>query len=150
MIQQVTRNAPHQERPDTTAWYHEMEPADRLLVEIAISLQLSRANYDKAVQRYETISQWIERDGSPLQGCVEILYPQGSMAIGATIAARGTDEFDIEIVAQLALPNNISPGEALDRLYDSVRGDIGSRYYKMTRRQLDASPSSIKVTCTST
>ena len=57
------------------------------------------------------------------------------MAIGATIAARGTDEFDIDIVAQLALPNNISPGEALDRLYDSVRGDIGSRYYKMTRRQ---------------
>lgn len=130
-----THLASHQTSLDSQAWYHEVEPVDRLLGEIAISLQLSRTNYDKTVQRYVTISRWIERDGSPLHGCVEMFYPQGSMAIGTTIAARGTDEFDIDVVAQLRLPGNVSPREAMDCLYEAVKGDTGSRYYKTTRRQ---------------
>lgn len=135
MVPRDTIVAPHHAPLDPRAWYHELEPADRLLGEIAISLQLSRTNYDKAVHRYEIISKWIERDGSPLQGCVEMFYPQGSMAIGATIAARGTDEFDIDVVAQLALPGSTSPRATLDWLYEAIRSDVGSRYYDMTKRQ---------------
>ena len=78
-------------------------PLDRLLADIAIRIQLSRTDYDKAIRRYESISDWIERDASLLRGSVELFYPQGSMAIGATIAARGTDEFDIDVVVQLLL-----------------------------------------------
>lgn len=112
-----------------------MTPADRLLAEIAIRLQLSRTDYDKAVQRYQTISRWIERDGSPLHDRVETFYPQGSMAISATIAARGTDEFDIDVVAELTLPESVRPRDVLDLLYEAVRGETGSRYYEMTKRQ---------------
>ena len=115
---------------------HLTKPLDILLADIAIRIQLSRTNYDKAVERYETVSEWIERDGSLLKDLVQLFYPQGSMAIGATIASRlRTDEFDIDVVAQLALPPSISPCAPLDLLFEAIRGEPGSRYYEMTKRR---------------
>ena len=115
--------------------HHEMTPVDRLLSDIVIHIQLSHADYHKAVQRYETIEKWIDRPGSPLRGLVELFYPQGSMAIGATIAARGTDEFDLDAVAQLKLSQDVLPPVALDLLYDAIRGEAGSRYHTMAKRR---------------
>ena len=115
--------------------YHEMTPVDRLLSDILIRIQLSHADYHKAVHRYETIEQWIDRPGSLLRGLVELFYPQGSMAIGTTIAARGTDEFDLDAVAQLKLPQAVLPSVALDLLYDAIRGDAGSPYYTTAKRR---------------
>ena len=112
------------------------EPTDILLADIAIRIQLSRTDYDKAVERYETINDWIERDGSPLKDGVELFYPQGSMAIGATIASKlKTDEFDIDVVAQLDLSSDVSPNVPLDLLFEAIRGEPGSRYYEMTKRR---------------
>ena len=112
------------------------EPTDLLLADVAIRVQLSRTDYDMAVDRYRTIQEWIERDGSPLENRVQLFYPQGSMAVGATIASKlRTDEFDIDVVAQLELPQGVSPHQPLDLLYDSIRGKPGSRYYRMTKRR---------------
>ena len=114
---------------------YQADPRDRLLADIAIRIQLSRTDYGKAVRRYESISDWIEREASLLRGLVELFYPQGSMAIDATIAARGTDEFDIDVVVQLLLAANVSPETPLDMLCAAIRGDRGSRYYRMTKRR---------------
>ena len=77
------------------------DPLDILLADVAIRVQLSRTDYNRSVDRYQTINNWIERDGSPLKDRVQLFYPQGSMAIGATIASKlKTDEFDIDVVAQ--------------------------------------------------
>ncbi len=112
------------------------DPADILLADVAIRIQLSKTDYNKATQRYQTINAWIERDGSPLKDRVELFYPQGSMAIGATIASKlKTDEFDIDVVAQLDLPTNVSPWEPLDLLFEAIRGEPGSRYYSKTKRR---------------
>ena len=46
-------------------------PLDALLADIAIRIQLSETAHRKAVERYESIQRWIERDGSPLAGLVE-------------------------------------------------------------------------------
>lgn len=112
------------------------DPVDILLADLAIRIQLSRTDYDKAVSRYQTINDWIERNGSPLKDRIELFYPQGSMAIGATIASKlRTDEFDIDVVAELDLPTDVSPREVLDLLYEAIRGEQGSRYYKMVERR---------------
>ena len=112
------------------------EPLDTLLADIAIRIQLSQTNYDKAVARYEALSEWIERDGSPLAGRVALFYPQGSMAIGAAIASRVTnDEFDLDVVAQLDLPAGIAPGRVLDLLFLAINGEPGSRYHGKVRRR---------------
>ena len=112
------------------------ETTDILLADVAIRVQLSRTDYNKAVDRYQTINDWIERDGSPLKDLVQLFYPQGSMAIGATIASKlKTDEFDIDLVAQLGLPKDVLPHEPLDLLFKAIRGEPGSRYYRVTKRR---------------
>lgn len=108
---------------------------DILLADIAIPLQLSGTAYAQAVNRYGAIREWIDRDSSRLAGLVEIFYPQGSMAIGATISSRVTnDEYDLDIVVQLKVPPGWSR-DVLDTLYEAIRGEPGSRYYDKVRRR---------------
>ena len=108
---------------------------DRLLAEIAAKIQLSPRRHRMAVSRYETIAQGLERDGSPLRGKVARLYPQGSMAIGATILSRGgNDRFDIDIAVELDHPEDSSPQAMLDRLYGAVNGERNSQYFGMVKR----------------
>lgn len=106
-----------------------------LLAEIAVRVQLPPSRHAVAEKRYHTLSEWLDRPGSPLQGLVPRMYAQGSMAIGATIAScRQNDEFDIDALAELSLSSNTPPRVVLDLLYEAVRGDPGSRYYSMTER----------------
>ena len=59
-----------------------------------------------------------------------MVYPQGSMAINATIGAcLDRDEFDIDTIAQLIPRPGRSPQQALDQLYLAIKGAKGSRYY---------------------
>ena len=112
------------------------EPEDILLADVAIRIQLRQTHYDMATERYQKISKLIERGDSPLKDRVDLFYPQGSMAIGATIASKlKTDEFDIDVVAQLGLPESVLPREPLDLLFEAIRGEPGSRYYRMTKRR---------------
>ena len=111
-------------------------PLDTLLADISIRIQLSQTDYSKAVDRYEAVSSWIDRKGSPLEDRVIVFYPQGSMAIGAVIATRAThDEFDLDVVAQLDLPGWMTPQQVLDLLYKAINGVPGSRYHGKVRRR---------------
>ena len=111
-------------------------PVDILLADVAIRIQLSQSDYDRAVARYMAINRWIEREGSPLKDRVDLFYAQGSMATGSTIASKlQSDEYDIDIIAQLTLPADVTPQEALDLLYAAIRGERGSRYYHMAKRR---------------
>ena len=92
-------------------------PLDVMLAEIALRIQLSPTDHGKAVDRYETVSEWIDRPDSPLHGRVEMTYAQGSMAIGATIArCSERDEYDIDAMVQLGLPRETDPELALSLL----------------------------------
>ena len=82
------------------------------------------------------LSEWIDRPGSPLYGRVTLTYAQGSMAYNATIArCLRTDEFDIDIIAQIIVRPGMTAKQVLDELYEAVRGEPGSRYYKMVERR---------------
>ena len=114
----------------------DLSPLDVMLAEIALRIQLSPTDHGKAVARYEAVSQWIDRPNSPLHGCVQLTYSQGSMAIGATIARSSErDEHDIDAMAQLALAQDIDPEVALSLLDTSIRGERASRYHDMTVRR---------------
>ena len=56
------------------------EPVDLLLADVAIRVQLSRTDHAEAEQRYDALGDHLDRDGSLLQGRVELIYPQGSVA----------------------------------------------------------------------
>ena len=107
-----------------------------LLAETAIRIELLPSLHRLAVERYESIRQHIERPGSPLRDRVRIFYPQGSMAIRATILSRKrTDGFDIDIVAELILPPETSPAVVLDLLFEAINGPPGSRFHGKVERR---------------
>ena len=57
------------------------------------------------------------------------------MAIGATIGSKvESDEFDIDLIAQVDLPDYSQPSDILNLLDEAIRGDRGSRYFTMTER----------------
>lgn len=77
------------------------DPLDRILAEIALSIQLPPSLHDKAAGRYEAVRTFLE-DTVAFKDQIEHFYPQGSMAIDATISNRGTDdEYDLDVVSQL-------------------------------------------------
>ena len=111
------------------------EPLDLLYADIAIRVQLSQTAHDTAVQRYETIAAWLDRDGSPLAGRIDLFYPQGSMAIGAAIASGVTqDDYDLDMVLQ-AVCRGLTPREVLDLLFIALSGEPGSCYYGKVKRR---------------
>ena len=104
--------------------------ADILLADVAIRIQLSKTDYDKAVDRFDTMKDWIDREGSDLHGLVSLLYPQGSMAVGSTVArVSDRDEYDIDVIADLDIRHDNNPQLVLDTLFNAIRGERGSRYW---------------------
>jgi len=110
-------------------------PVDAILADIAANIQLPPGLHAKSESRYEAVRNYTERDGSPLEGRVLRFYPQGSMAIDATISTRGTDEeYDLDIVAELDIEVDADPQAALDLLHASLRGyPTAKRVERQTR-----------------
>jgi len=109
------------------------DPLDAILAEIAINLQLPPGLHAKAVERYNLVCRYIDRQGSPLEGRVASFYPQGSMAIDATISTRGTDdEYDIDAVAEI-MGGYEGPEALLDLLERALKDYPVSRIERKTR-----------------
>ena len=98
------------------------DPLDALLADIVINIQLPPGLHAKAVGRYEAVQVYLCRPGSPLAGIIVRLYPQGSMAIDATISTRGTDnEFDLDAVLELLVSAGTTPEAALDLAWSALK-----------------------------
>lgn len=107
-----------------------------LLAETAIRIELPPSQHRLAVERFEAVRKHIERPDSPLHERVVWFYPQGSMAIRATIKSRRrVDGFDIDIVAELIIRPGTPPGDVLDLLFEAINGPRGSMYHGMVERQ---------------
>lgn len=128
------------------------DPVDRLLAEIAFSIQLPPSLHQKAVDRYEAVRNHLESTSSVFKDQIEHFYPQGSMSIDATISTKGTDdEYDLDIVAQLGGRFRfMTPLQILIELENALMGYRGLKVVRQTRcvtlyyqdgMHLDISPS---------
>jgi hypothetical protein len=130
---------------DRDPFFH---PLDAILADIAIAVQLPPGLHAKACERYEAVRTYAERSGSPLEGHILRFYPQGSMAIDATISIRGTDdEYDLDIIAALA----VAPGSPRARYLTSFTKQSSAilRARRSSARP-DASRSATPTGCIST
>ena len=111
-----------------------LDPTDRFLAEIAFSIQLPPSLHKKAVERYEAVRKHLEASVT-FANQIEHFYPQGSMAIDATISTRGTDsEYDIDIIAQLGSRfHNKQPLDVLLELEKALQGYQGLKVIRQTR-----------------
>jgi hypothetical protein len=110
------------------------DPLDRILTEVALSSQLPPSLHSKADGRYQAVCKYLEaQDG--FTGNIEHFYPQGSMAIDATISSRGTEnEFDLDAVAQLGGPfRTKTPLEILLALEKALANYPVMRVVRQTR-----------------
>lgn len=108
---------------------------DAILAEIAFSIQLPPSLHGKAVDRYEAVRKHLEATTSIFHDEIEHFYPQGSMAIDATISNRGTDdEYDLDIIAQLGERfRSMQPLEILTELEKGLIGYRGLTVVRQTR-----------------
>nr|WP_321510250.1 nucleotidyltransferase [uncultured Hyphomonas sp.] len=112
------------------------EVAERLLLDTAGRIQLSRTQYEEAVRNYNALSEWVDEGDHELSGRVTDIYPSGSFAIGAAILGQvRKDQHDVDVVIELDLPLNSDPQFVMTSLYEAVRREPGSRYYDMTTLQ---------------
>src|SRR3569623_1704643 len=100
--------------------------ADILLADVAIRLQLSATEYETMEDRYHTLSEHIDRPESPLRGRIARLYAQGSVARGDTNKrASEKDEFDVDAMVEVQMPQATHPETVLSTLHESVVGKPG-------------------------
>lgn len=91
---------------------------DALLLQICEELQLTPARYDLAVQRYESLNQTLDGAGSPFRLYEPEIYPQGSMALGTTVAPI-LGPHDLDFVLQLSRDHHlIDPMKLIRALYE--------------------------------
>ena len=109
-------------------------PIDRIFAEIALSSQLPPSLHAKAKSRYEAVRGHLEATTAFFDQ-IEHFYPQGSMAIDATISTRGTeDEYDLDIVAQLGGRfRGMAPLEILTELEAALADYPVQRVLRQTR-----------------
>ena len=110
------------------------DPLDALLAGIAINVQLPPGLHAKADRRSASICEHLGRKDSPLHGLIVRFYPQGSMAIDATISTRGTDdEYDLDLVIELLGTFGMTPSQVLDLLWEALKDYRGVEVVRQTR-----------------
>lgn len=108
---------------------------DMLLGNLAEKIQLSPTEYRRIVEHYRGLAAFVDRKDSPLHGMVGDVYPQGSMAIGATISSKlDNDEYDADAVIELLITANNPPRLVLDELFKALNaGEYMGRVHRQTR-----------------
>ena len=78
---------------------------DQLLDTVCVTLQIAPAQFDRAKEQYQAVSEWLAAPASSLQPLRPEIYPQGSMASRrTTVKPRASDEFDVDLVLELQAP----------------------------------------------
>lgn len=79
---------------------------EKLLINLANTLSISKTQYDMAVSSYRHVAEWLAGEGSPLQPYSPDILPQGSFLLGTMIKpVVDGDELDVDLVCQLSGKN---------------------------------------------
>ncbi len=103
---------------------------DSLLDKMAEEVQLDKTRYERMVQSYEAVKNWIETDTVFFKPFNYEVYPHGSVRIFTTVKPIGKDEFDLDIVIHfISNMFNHSP----QRIYDELKRRLNEHetYKKM-------------------
>jgi hypothetical protein len=105
---------------------------DDLLLDVVTVIELSDHDREVAENRYRKLKTHLERPSSSLREYLlnnaSLIYPQGSMAIGATIISGiDDDRFDVDALIDMKVPAHWSDDDVLDQLFISLQGFPGAQ-----------------------
>lgn len=103
---------------------------DQLLDEVCKHLHITRTQFENAVSSYSAVAKWLNEPGTLLAPYRPAIYPQGSMALLTTVRPLKGDEFDVDLVCQLAFWFDSSKA-----LYAAVGQRLAE--YEVYRRMLE-------------
>jgi hypothetical protein len=69
---------------------------------LAEALDISETQYEAAVDHYEAVGDWLNKEDSPIAAYDPQIFPQGSFRLGTMIKpVNDTDEYDIDLVCEM-------------------------------------------------
>ena len=75
---------------------------DKKLEALVAEIELPDGAYDKAVDRYEDLGRWLNRDGSSVKQHNPHISPQGSFALGTAIyPLNPKEDYDLDLTCKL-------------------------------------------------
>lgn len=93
----------------------------QFLKQLAESLDISETLFRDAETRYNAVSNWLCKEGSPLIPYSPEVYPQGSFRLGTVIKPlTDSDHYDIDLVCEL----NLSRGQVTQK---DLKNKVGDR-----------------------
>lgn len=93
-----------------------------LLTAVTEELDITEAQYEQARQHYEAVGGWLDQEDSCLHRYRPRIYAQGSIVLGTVVKPIGKDEFDIDLVCQLAMASDEhTPGAVYEMVGKRLR-----------------------------
>ena len=77
--------------------------ADEILLELCELLQIKPDQHKAAESAYLEVGHWLSAPESPLMAFDPQIYPQGSLRIGTTNQPIARQEYDLDLVCELAI-----------------------------------------------
>jgi hypothetical protein len=99
-------------------------PSDRelssILEYLAVGLQLSDTQDERARSAYRGVTEWLAADESQVARFDPQLFPQGSLRLGTTVRPIKRCEFDLDVVCVVHLPQAQDPELVYNLIWDRM------------------------------
>ena len=104
---------------------------NRILRDLADEIDVPPSKYREAKEHYDAVGAWLGDDDSDLAPHDPTIYPQGSFALGTAVRPLGDDEYDVDAVCLLQLPQDQVTQQRLKALVGDRLKHTRSRYKHM-------------------
>ncbi|MEI4770914.1 nucleotidyltransferase [Psychrobacillus sp. FJAT-51614] len=95
---------------------------DDLLQRVGEKLQISKTQRELAEDRYKAVGTWLSKDEDLFNGAEINIYPQGSLSIGTTVKPLSKQEYDLDLVCEIAEScEGKDPIELLNRIEQRLK-----------------------------
>jgi len=110
-------------RPTTPVYLRSAGWLDDILIRICVALQLTPTQHRDAEDHYLAVAKWLGAPESPLASMRQEIYPQGSLRIGTTVRPWWREEYDLDLVLQMELRQNMDPVALLNLVEARLRAN---------------------------
>ena len=84
--------------------YLDAKELSQLLLDLAEELDVPPSKYEEAADRYTSVGDWLNAEGSELAAYGPVIYSQGSFGLGTAVKPLGDGDYDVDAVCLLAKP----------------------------------------------
>ncbi|MCB1279685.1 nucleotidyltransferase [Prosthecobacter sp.] len=87
------------------------------------SLSIPPGMYEKAVERYEAVTSFLDKPGTRVASWHPSQSVQGSAALGLAIRPLGKEDFDFDVSCEVAPPSHLTSRQVRDEVEKRLRED---------------------------